>query len=95
MAGVAGLITNILAYGLLKLTVPSIQFLNRMAICFALCLVVMGLITAIRPLAAPVEFKQQSGLNLETSKGALIAGLGIIGLTLILYVIFSPVGLAR
>ncbi|NQT26763.1 sodium/solute symporter [candidate division KSB1 bacterium] len=95
MAGVVGLLTNIAAYGILKLAAPQIQFLNRMAICFALCLLVMGLITAIRPLPKPVEFKQQTNLNLETSKGALIVGLIVIALTLILYFIFSPLGLAK
>lgn len=95
MAGVVGLLTNIIAYGTLKLAAPQIQFLNRMAICFALCLVIMGLITLFRPLSKPVEFKQQSNLNLESSKGARIAGLIIIALTLILYFIFSPIGLAK
>ena len=95
MAGVIGLLTNIVAYGTLKLVAPQIQFLNRMAICFALCLLVMGLITAIRPLSKPVEFKQQSNLDLESSKGARVAGLIVIALTLILYFIFSPIGLAK
>ena len=95
MSGVIGLLTNIVAYGTLKLVAPQIQFLNRMAICFALCLLVMGVITLIKPLSAPVEFKQQSNLNLESSKGARIAGLIVIALTLILYFIFSPVGLAK
>jgi hypothetical protein len=53
------------------------------------------MILAKKALIAPVEFKQKSGLNLETSRGALIAGLGIVGLTLMLYVIFSTVGMAR
>jgi SSS family solute:Na+ symporter len=95
VAGVAGLLTNIAAYGVLKLAAPQIQFLNRMAICFALCLLVMGLITVIRPLPKPIEFKQQSSLNLETSKGALVAGLIVIAVTLTLYFIFSPIGLLK
>ncbi len=95
IAGVAGLITNIIAYGLFKLILPSIQFLNRMAVCFSLCLLVMGIITAIKPLAEPIEFKKRSSLNLESSKGALAAGIVIIVLTLLLYLIFSPIGLAR
>lgn len=95
VSGVVGLLTNIVAYGALKLAAPQIQFLNRMAICFGLCLLVMGLITAVKPLAKPVEFRQQSKLNLETSKGARIAGLIVIALTLILYFIFSPIGLSK
>lgn len=95
VCGVAGLLTNIAAYGLLKLLVPQLQFLNRMAVCFALCLVVMSVITLRRPLAQPVEFRRQSTLALESSQGAKVAGAIVILLTLSLYVIFSPWGLAR
>ncbi len=95
MSGVAGLVTNIFAYGALKLAAPQIQFLNRMAICFALCLVVMGLITILKPLPKPVEFRQQGNLNLESSKGARIAGFVVVGLTLLLYLIFSPIGIVK
>jgi len=95
IAGVIGLLTNIVSYGLLKFTVPSIQFLNRMAICFGLCLVVMAVITLLKPLAQPIEFKKQTTINLEVSKGAKIGGIIVIILTLLLYVIFSPIGIAK
>ena len=95
ICGVAGLLTNIVAYGLLKFTVPGIQFLNRMAICFALCLVVMAAITAVKPLAQPIEFKARTTIALEGSKTAKMAGIGVILITLVLYVVFSPLGVAR
>ncbi|HDQ45104.1 MAG TPA: sodium:proton symporter [bacterium] len=95
MAGVVGLLTNIVVYGVLKLAVPQVQFLNRMAFCFALCIGVMGLITALKPLPKPVEFKQKGTLNLESSKGARIAGFVVVALTLILYLLFSPLGLVK
>ena len=95
IAGVAGLLTNIIAYGFLKIAAPQIQFLNRMAICFMLCLAVMGIITLVKPLAKPVEFKQQTNLNLESSKGALIAGCIVVGLTVMLYIVFSAAGVAK
>lgn len=94
MAGVAGLLTNIVAYGALKVLMPQVQFLNRMAICFGLCLLVMTVLTLVKPLPAPIEFKQQGSLNLTTSKGALIAGIVVVVLTVILYLVFSPIGLA-
>ncbi|OGC02891.1 hypothetical protein A2V82_15585 [candidate division KSB1 bacterium RBG_16_48_16] len=94
VAGVVGLLTNIVAYGGLKLLVPHVQFLNRMAICFVLCLVVMGAITVFKPLAQPVEFKQKGTLELTSSKNALYAGLLVILLTLILYLLFSPLIIA-
>ena len=95
-----GLLTNIVAYGGMYLAGryrigPEIQFLNRMAICFGLCLAVMWIITMIRPLPQPVEFKKQSSLNLTSSKGALVAGVIIVIITLAFYVIFSPIGIAK
>lgn len=100
IAGVAGLLTNIVTYGGMYLAGrykigPDIQFLNRMAICFGLCLVVMWIITAVRPLPQAVEFKKQSNLNLASSRGALAAGLVIVIITLAFYVIFSPLVIAR
>ncbi len=100
IAGVAGLLTNIVAYGGMYLAGrykigPDIQFLNRMAICFGLCLVVMWIITMMRPLPQPIEFKKQSNLNLASSKGALVVGVLIVLITLTFYVIFSPLGLAK
>jgi len=100
VAGVIGLLTNIVAYGGMYLAGryrigPEIQFLNRMAICFGLCLAVMWIITMVRPLPQPVEFKKQSNLNLASSKGALVAGVIIVIVTLAFYVIFSPIGIAK
>ncbi|MCI0515195.1 sodium/solute symporter [candidate division KSB1 bacterium] len=92
-AGVVGLVTNIVVYGAMKLLFPEIQFLNRMAICFALCLVIMAGITILKPLSQPVVFKQKIGINLESSSRAKLYGLIVIILTLLLYFIFSPWGL--
>jgi SSS family solute:Na+ symporter len=83
------------AYGSLKFLAPQVQFLNRMAICFGICLLVMAAITAVKPLPQPIEFKQNTEIALETSKGARIAGMVVIALTLLLYIIFSPLVLAR
>jgi SSS family solute:Na+ symporter len=93
-AGIVGLLTSVVCYGGLKLLVPSIQFLNRMAICFALCVVVMLIMTAARPLAQAVTFEAKTTLQLETSQGAKTAGIICILLTLALYVIFSPLVIA-
>ncbi len=108
IAGVVGLLLNVAAYGFLWYlsTIPWVManptlavvignFLNRMALCFALCLIVMAVITYLRPLPQPMEFKQQSVLDLKSSKGAVVAGVVVVILTLTLYVLFSPIGLAR
>ena len=94
-AGVLGLLTNVAAYGALKVAMPGIQFLNRMAICFVLCIVVMTIITLLKPLARPIEFKQNTTIALKTSKGAVLAGIGVVVITLVLYVLFSPLVFAK
>ncbi|MCK5565960.1 MAG: sodium/solute symporter [Planctomycetes bacterium] len=95
VAGVAGLLTNIVAYGGLKFAVPQIQFLNRMALCFGICLVVMAVITVFKPLAQPIEFKKNTDLNLKSSGGAKVVGIIVVALTLLLYFLFSPLGLLK
>ena len=99
---------NFIAYGALKYvsTIESLMsykwtnlliknFLNRMAVCFVFCLLVMLIITLIKPLAEPVEFRKKTDLNLETSKGAVFFGVLIVIMTLALYVIFSPLCVAK
>jgi SSS family solute:Na+ symporter len=107
-AGVWGLLTGIAVYGGLKylsmmhklMEIPTMSlvignFLNRMAVTFFVCLVVMTLVTLVKPLAQPVEFKINTKIELHTSQGAKIAGVVVVILTLILYIIFSPLGVAR
>lgn len=95
VCGIAGLFTNVLAYGTLKFAAPGIQFLNRMALCFALCLAVMTVLRLARPLAQPFEFRRHTTIALETSASAKIAGAVVVVLALLFYVIFSPWGLAK
>ena len=100
IAGVAGLLTNIVCYGgmytLGRYHIgPDIQFLNRMAICFGIDLVVMILITIAKPLDKPIVFESKTTLDLKSSKGAFAAGIVVIIITLALYVLFSPIGLLK
>ncbi len=100
IAGVVGLLTNIVSYGGMYLAGkykigPDIQFLNRMAICFALCLLVMAIITKLKPLAQPIEFKQNTDIDLRSSSGAKVVGIVVVVITLVLYFLFSPLGLAK
>jgi SSS family solute:Na+ symporter len=94
ICGTVGLLTNIAAYGLLKWSVPSLQFLNRMAVCFALCIAVMAVITVLKPLAEPVVFRQNTTIALTSSRSAKIGGVVVVALALVLYLLFSPLGLA-
>ncbi len=94
-AGTIGLVTSIACYSGLKVAAPGIQFLNRMAIVFGICVAVMVAATMLFPLKEPITFEAKTDLDLKGSNGAWIAGLVGIGLTLVLYAIFSPLGIAR
>ncbi|MGQ9588660.1 MAG: SLC5 family protein [Planctomycetota bacterium] len=94
-AAVASIGTNLVAYFVMMQWLPGIQFLNRMAICFALCLVVMGVMTRLWPLEKPVVFERRTTIGLEGSTGAAAFGVFVVLLTLALYVIFSPLVVAR
>jgi solute:Na+ symporter, SSS family len=93
--GVVGLLLNPLLYWLFGLIFPNVAFLDRMAICFFIVIAVMWVIGMIKPLAQPVVFKTNTTMNLEPSQGAKIAGMVIVVATVILYFIFSPLGIAR
>ncbi len=104
MCGVAGLLTSIISYGTMWYLAEETRvfaglgfmnnFLNRMAITFVLCLIVMTVMTILSPLKKPFVFEIRSDLELKFSKGALVAGLLCVLLTIVLYVIFSPLVLA-
>ncbi|RKY08967.1 MAG: sodium:proton symporter [Planctomycetota bacterium] len=108
VCGAVGLITNIIVYGGLKIvsTMSGLMendlmstlvgnFLNRMAISFVACLIVMTIITMVKPLPEPVVFRQNTTIDLTGSRNARLAGIAVVVLTLLLYVVFSPIGLAR
>ncbi|MCP3867946.1 MAG: sodium/solute symporter [Gammaproteobacteria bacterium] len=88
MTGVIGLIVNPVIYGFLARFRPDIAFLDRMAICLFSVLIIMGIIGAFWKLPKKVEFKSNTDLNLESSRPALISGIGVVILTLVLYGIF-------
>lgn len=94
-AGIVGLVTNIIAYPLLKVLCPDINFLNRMAICFGLCLAIMIAMALITPLAEPFKLEANTSVVLTRSAGARIAGLVCILLTALLYLTFSPLGIVE
>ncbi len=93
--GVVGLLLNPALYFILATFVPSLNFLNRMAVCFGTVMAVMWIIRMLNPLDQPVVFQTNTRLNLTASAGSKTAGIVVVVLTLVLYVIFSPLGIAR
>ena len=79
---------NAALYGTLKVALPSVAFLDRMAICFGVVLAVLAVLTLINPLKEPVKLPVNHEIALESSPSAKILGWVVVALTLVLYVIF-------
>lgn len=89
LAANAALLLNVPVYGLLHLaTFDHISFLNKMAITFGFLLVVMLVITIIKPLKKDVVFATHTDIELKTEPIIKIIGIIIILITLSLYVVF-------
>ncbi|MBN2370143.1 MAG: sodium/solute symporter [Vicinamibacteria bacterium] len=86
--GVTGLVLSPILYGILKLSWPSLAFLDRMAVVFGAVLAVMAIITVIKPLPAPVTLPAQTKIEVASSPRARTWGIVIVAATLILYAIF-------
>jgi SSS family solute:Na+ symporter len=87
-AGVTGLILTVPVYGFLQWQFGEIAFLNRMAITFAVVLIVMGLITLARPLAEPKVLPVRQEFDMRPAKSVVVLGALVIAATLVLYAIF-------
>lgn len=87
-AGTVGLILNPILYGTLKYAAPGIAFLDRMAICFGVIIAVLIAMTIIKPLPEPVVLPTNPKMDMTASRGAKLAGVGVVALTLVLYAIF-------
>jgi SSS family solute:Na+ symporter len=88
ICGVVGLVLCPFIYGALHNFAPDIAFLNRMAITVGALAVVLGVMTAINPLKEPVKLPEQSDFDMTSSKGAKIAGIVVVVVTVALYIIF-------
>jgi SSS family solute:Na+ symporter len=86
--GVVGLALSPAVYGLLAWFVPGLAFLNRMAAAFFAVLIVLCLMTLVRPLAEPITLPSQAKIDLAPSAGAKVAGVAVVLVTLALYAIF-------
>lgn len=66
----------------------SIAFLNRMAITFGILIVVMAIITILKPLSEPKVMPKREGFDMKPTPAVLWLGLAVIAATIALYVIF-------
>ena len=102
VVGTIGLLLNPILYGVFKFspsipvlknigilqTVAAWSFLNRMALCFVILLIVLTIVTITKPLKKPVELPVNEKMDMTSSTGTKIFGLVVVALTIVLYVIF-------
>ena len=88
--GTVGLILNPILYGALKWMpmTQDIAFLNRMAICFFAVLIVLGIMTAVAPMAKPVDLPVNEKMDMTSKSSVKFFGIGVCVLTVLLYIIF-------
>ncbi len=88
-AAITALILNVPVYGILHLNYfAHIVFLNKMAITFAILILAMAIVTALRPLQEPKSLPSKGGVDLKPSSLALWLGLAVVAVTIALYIIF-------
>ncbi len=87
-AGVSALVLNVPIYSILLAFFGNIAFLNRIAITFVALLVIMAVITMIKPLSEPKVMPSREDFDMKPAPSVKWMGAGVIAVTLILYVIF-------
>jgi SSS family solute:Na+ symporter len=87
-AGITSLILSVPAYGFLKWQFGSIAFLNRMAITFVSLLIVMAVITVLKPLKEPKVMPVNKDFDMRSSPALKGLCVVVIAITLVLYAIF-------
>jgi len=88
ICGVVGLLLNPPMYFILSKVFPALSFLDRMAVSFGCVLLVMYIITLIKPLEKPIELPSRSTIAMKSSSVARIAGIVVVIATLCLYAVF-------
>jgi len=87
-AGVTALVLSVPVYGFLKWQFGDMAFLNRIAINFIVLVIVMAVITLIRPLREPKQLPVQENFDLSSTPVIKYLSAAIIILTIALYIIF-------
>ncbi len=98
--GWSGIVLNAVLYGSIKWFLgakivaaglwfsDSISFLDRMAICFICVCIYCAVMTAVKPLEEPIRMPVNEDMDMTSSPAVKMMGYGVIGLTIILYIIF-------
>jgi SSS family solute:Na+ symporter len=87
-SGAVGLLVCPLVYQVLKVGMPSLAFLDRMAVAFFIVLAILTVMTLVRPKRDEDVVERTPNIELISSGGAKIAGVLVVVATLTLYAIF-------
>ncbi len=87
-AGVTGLLLNVPVYGFLHLWFGKVAFLNRMAITFVFIMLVLAVLTLIKPREKPIALPVRQGFDMKPAPSVLFLGILVIAATITLYVVF-------
>ncbi|MEJ2206751.1 MAG: sodium/solute symporter [Gemmatimonadota bacterium] len=87
-SGAVGLLVCPVVFGILKVVMPSLAFLDRMAVAFFIVLGILTVMTLVSPKRDADEIEHPPSIELISSRGAKLAGGFVVALTLTLYAIF-------
>ncbi|OGD19642.1 MAG: sodium transporter [Candidatus Aminicenantes bacterium RBG_16_63_16] len=87
-AGITSLLLSVPVYGVLMWKFGSIAFLNRIGLTFGFLLLVMAVITALRPLKEPKVLPVQAGFDMRPSPALKWLCALVLVLTAVLVIIF-------
>lgn len=86
-AGIVALIAGPILYGVFQQFAPQIHFLIQVALTFQLIIMLMGLITFMKPLAEPRKLPVREDLDIKTAPEVKIIG-GLVMAGVVLFILF-------
>ncbi|SDE33460.1 solute:sodium symporter family transporter [Niabella drilacis] len=96
LAARAGLFFFIISYGCTQLFFDCpLHFLHVLAILFVITTLLMLLIGRWKPMPVPFELKQNNKVAVQPWKYRRIVGLALVIAAILLFILFSPVGLVK
>lgn len=87
-AGVSALVLTVPIYGFLQWQFSGIAFLNRMALTFTAVIIVMTVITLLRPRQAEKTLPIRESFDMTPSPAVKRLGILVVVITVMLYIIF-------
>ncbi|MCC6234228.1 MAG: sodium/solute symporter [Verrucomicrobiales bacterium] len=87
LAGIAALVLSAPFYGLLQVKAGHVPYLHRMLVTFGVLVVVMSVITVLRPLREPKRLPVREGFDSRTEPVVYACGLGVIALVVVFFVV--------